>query len=233
MRCFRAGMAAVFGLLIVSQAGRAAIVAGQIDTFEDALNPTLNWSNGASNLTPADRLDGGPGGAGDHYMRLRSSGSGAGGRLVVFNSQQWAGDYLDAGVSAIQMQVNNSGATNLSLRLLLIDFANGQSMTSAAAVNVPSGSGWTTISFPLAPDHLTGGDYATTMANVGELNLLHSPAEPPVLSRQLTPPIVATLGVDNITAVAVPEPAAGAVVALGCVDMMSRGGRRRARGISR
>jgi hypothetical protein len=229
MRCFPARIVALAALLAMAGAAQAAIVARQVDTFEDEANPALDWMSGPSNQTPPQRLSGGPGGAGDHYMRLRSSGIAGdpGGRLVAFNSNQWAGDYLGAGVAALHMHVNNTGATDLLLRLLLRDFTHGQALTSAGAVSVPAASGWTSVSFPLGAGDLTGGDYATAMGSIGELTLLHSPDEPPVLDRRFTPTIAATLGVDNITAVPVPEPAAAAVAAVGCADVMSRRARRR------
>jgi hypothetical protein len=213
---FARGLIAASGLVVwvyATPAG-AAIIGGQVDTFEDG---TLqNWQNGGfTNPNPATNVaTGGPGGANDNYLRVASNGgAGAGGKLVVFNSnQQWAGDYLDADVGSIAMQVNNFGATNLTLRLILLDGLGGQTLTTVAPVNVPAGSGWTDVSFSLAPANLTGGNFATAMDSITELNLVHSPTV--IAARSGSPNITAQLGVDNITAVAVPEPGAGGAALL-------------------
>ena len=192
---------------------RAAIIMGQVDDFEDG--GVESWVVGANSPpanVPTNIATGGPAGAADNYLRLSSNGSPslAGGTLVVFNSDQWAGDYVAAGVNAIRMQVNNQSATDqppLSLRLI---FIGAQTLTTVTAVNVPAGGGWTTVTFPLTPGNLTGGDYATGMSSVFELNLVHSPAV--ISNRGFAPGIVAQLGVDNVTAV--PEPGAAATGAL-------------------
>jgi hypothetical protein len=156
-------------------------------------------------------------------MRASSNGTGtAGGKLVVFNSNQWAGDYVGAGVNAIQMQVNNQGATNLTLRLIFVNNL-GQTATTVADVNVPSGSGWVPATFSLAPANLSGASPGAVMSNVVELNLLHSPAV--VSTRSSAPNVAAQLGVDNVTAV--PEPAAAAAaLSLGFAGLMARSTRR-------
>ena len=50
--------------------------------------------------------DGGPAGAGDQYMRITSNGGfGAGSRLTVLNRTQWLGNYIAAGVTAVEMDL--------------------------------------------------------------------------------------------------------------------------------
>jgi hypothetical protein len=174
----------------------AMIMPGQVDDFENGLS---SWQAGG--FTNPNRPDiQTSGGIDGDFMRLRSNGSfGSGGKLVVFNTDQWTGDYLDADLSAIQMQVNNLGTSNLVLRLILNDQAHGQTLTTKAPVNLPAGSGWMTVSFPLDASNLMGGSFNTVMASVTELNLIHSPNI--VSTRSSSPNISATLGVDNITAV--------------------------------
>jgi hypothetical protein len=201
--------AAVFVLVgaLAFPAG-AAIVSGQVDDFESG--DLLDWSAGFRNPNPpVNTVSGGPAGPGDNYLRLRSNGSGAGGRLVVFNEEhQWAGDYLAAGVTSIRMQVNNLGTTDLVLRLILE--RGVESLTTLSGVNVAAGSGWRSVSFSLESANLRG-DYAFVMANVRALNLVHSPDV--VSSRPEAPDIVAQLGIDNVTAV--PEPSTLLLTALG------------------
>ena len=91
-------LAAAIGLLAVacvSPPVAAAVVAGQVDTFEDG---TLQgWQNGgASNPNPATHVaTGGPAGTDDAFMRVTSNGgAGSGGKLVVFTESLVTQDYL-------------------------------------------------------------------------------------------------------------------------------------------
>ena len=178
----------------------AMIMPGQVDDFEDG--GLESWLTGglAIENRPTNVANGGPMGAGDNFLRLSSNGSfGAGSKLVVFNLNQWTGNYLTADLASIQMQVNNTGSTNLVLRLIFDDQAHGQTLTTKNGVNVAPGSGWTTVSFPLDAANLMGGTFNTVMGSVTELNLVHSPNV--VATRAQSPSITAQLGVDNITAV--------------------------------
>jgi hypothetical protein len=202
----------------------AAVIAGQVDNFEDG--SLRNWSGGTNNPNaPVNIATGGPGGVNDNYLRLSSNGgTSAGGKLVAFNpGAQWSGDYITAGVDSIQMQVSNQGNTALTLRLIFVSTL-GQTLGTVAAVSVPAGSGWTTASFPLTPGNLTGGTFGSVMSSVAELNLVHSPTA--ITTRSSSPNIVAQLGVDNVSAVGVPEPAAAALADAGAVLSIGGAGRR-------
>jgi hypothetical protein len=121
--------------------------------------------------------------------------------LVVINFTQWSGDYLTTGIDTITMDVNNLGATDLSLRLFVADPPAGPShipthtAISTDFVSVPAGSGWTRVVFPVDPASLTAlrGSVEGALADVAELRILHNPNPtfPP-------PTIDAQLGVDNI-----------------------------------
>ena len=67
-------------------------------------------------------------------------------------------------------------------------------------LNLPSGSGWTNISFPIGPNDLTrvqgSASYTTLMGAVDTLRLLHS-TTPNSRGQQ----IASTLGVDNMMAI--------------------------------
>lgn len=180
----------------------SAVTLGQMDDFQDGT--TQGWAIGILNdpAQPVNVPDGGPAGAGDHYMLLTAEGDGgAGGRLAVINKDQWTGNYLAAGVNVITMWVNNLGATDLALRLYVTDFATQFPLNAAIStlpVLLPAGSGWTEVAFPMAPADLTAttGSVQSALTDAAELRLIHNPNPtfPP-------PRVIASLGVDNIHAI--------------------------------
>jgi len=179
-----------------------AVTPGQVDDFQDGT--TQGWSSGDPNPNPPVNIpDGGPNGAGDNYLQITStSGGGPGSKLIVFNLNQWTGDYIAAGVTVISAQMNNLGNTDLTMRLAF-DGAGGR-FSSADGISLPAGSGWTTVVFPIEPSDLTsvgGSDVNLTLSNVTELRILHNP-NPSFKGA----PIEATLGVDNIRADEPPMP---------------------------
>jgi hypothetical protein len=198
----------------------SAVIVGQVDTFEDGT--TQNWIINAAGMgapppaaLPINASSGGPAGAGDAYLRLTAlGGGGSGSRLTVANFAQWAGDYLAAGVSALEMDLLNLGTTDLSLRLMIADPIPGPPTNiafSTIAVSLPTGTGWTHVVLPIAPSDLTAGlgSVEEALRNATELRLYHSPAlnfPNPVLPIEA---IVAQLGVDNIRANAQPVPEFG------------------------
>lgn len=200
-----AGTLLLLACLLQPTAG-SAVTLGQIDTFQDGT--TQNWAIGAiTPVTPVNVPMGGPAGAGDAYMLLTAVGNGSPNvarRLSVINETQWAGNYLAAGVNAITMSVNNLGADPLFLRLLVADAGvQGVIPPSDIAIStnpvfLPAGSGWTSVVFPISPANLTAlaGNVQTALTNAAELRIFHNPNPtfPP-------PVVVASLGVDNITAV--------------------------------
>ena len=202
----------------------SAVTFGQIDNFQDGT--FQNWGVGnifGNPFPPEIVLNGGPAGAGDHYLLLTADG-GAGGpipdpasKLAVINQTQWAGNYLAAGVNAITMQVRNFGATDLSLRLYVADGTTAQPLNTAISTDpvfLPANSVWTLVTFSLAPANLTPlrtGNVQTALANARELRLFHNPA-----TGFPGPAVVASLGVDNITAAGTP----GCPICLCCFWMI-------------
>jgi hypothetical protein len=198
MRRFTSGISA-FAVLLAIQLEGECITVGESDTFSAN---TENWQQGESANLRA--TTGGPGGAGDAYLRVVADGSSEHGKLVVFNRSQWAGNHATAGVTSIGMAVNNLGASNLQLRLAFGSASDpdtgGTWYSSLNPINVPAASGWTNIAFPISASNLTrvqgNGSYASLMASVSTLRLLHSPTP-----SNRGPNFVATLGVDNILAI--------------------------------
>lgn len=199
--------------------GRAQITAGQTDTFQSGT--VLGWQQGAGAPGPTLQ-DGGPAGAGDFYMQVTATGGfGAGSRLTVFNQAQWKGDYIAAGVNAIEMDVRapatNSGS--LSYRIAFRN-AGGIGYVSTTPFTVPADGVWRKATFAVTPEAMTAvnapAPFNDFMTNPGELRLIHGN------NISLNGDAFAgAVGVDNIKALGapIPEPtgglAAAAVVALG------------------
>jgi hypothetical protein len=124
-----------FGLLFIARPA-SALVFGQLDDFENGT--TMGWGGFSLNVNT-----GGPGGAGDHFLEVTADGSGAGGRLTTFNLQQWLGNYIGQGVTAIEIDLRNQSTTTLSIRLA---FKAQNTMNAPGYLSAPIilavGGGW-------------------------------------------------------------------------------------------
>ena len=218
------------GMLGLASVVSAAPILGQVDSFEDGL--TAGWSVGAGEpvgaqhpAPPQNVATGGPAGAGDNYLQLTALGAtGPGSRLSAFNMDQWAGDYLSAGITALSMDVRNFGPQDVVLRLLLAGpfgpMGPQNAVATSDSISLAAGGGWVRATFSLRPEDLVGllGTAHGALSQAGELRLFHNPAAlflgP---GGQSSPAVAAVVGIDNVTAV--PEPAAllllGLAVTLG------------------
>jgi hypothetical protein len=193
---------------------RAVIVLGQIDDFE--IGTTLNWEEGSPSPNPPTNVPtGGPAGMDDNYLQnVSSGGGGPGSRMVMFNQDQWAGDYAAAGVDLIAVHAANFGSVELLLRVTIFSGNSGTWFSSTTPFTLPADGIWRSLSFPLTDLALTQGggseSLGLVLANVRELRILSSDA-PDSLGASLA----GTLGIDNIAAV--PEPSTLLTLAVGAV----------------
>lgn len=211
---------AAFSLLLTSA---SAVTLYKPDTFDS----TLEGWQGGSNLVR--RSTGGPGGAGDGYMEINSTGAtGNGSRWVVYNNAQWTGDFQFALADAIRMDVINTGSADLHLRVAFGDntgpLNGGTWFASATAITIAPGSGWTSVLFPITDNDLvavTGaGDFDDVLSGVVSMRILSS-----VLPSAFGDQVALQGGIDNIRAV--PEPSASVLVLLAGA-WLGRRSRRRA-----
>ncbi len=186
---------------LATPAPAAAVTLGQMDDFQDG---TLQgWGSGGPNPNPPVAVpDQGPDGAGDWALVATANGTGGpGSRLVIFNREQWTGDYLAAGVEAVDLDLRNLGATDLTIRLVLRG-AGGAFATVQAAAST-AGTGYQRVALSLLPGDLEfvgggSGDVLATLAAVTELRLQHS-----VLPAPVGDVVNGQLAVDNVTALGI------------------------------
>ena len=162
----------------------AGATIGQIDTFQDGT--TNGWFAGGLGLgafppvPPANVPTGGPAGTDDAFLQITSGGGdGPGSRLVAMNGTQWAGDYLAEGITGIEMDVLNLGASDLTLRLMFENPMGGPPTDIAvttAGVSLPVGSGWQHVVFSILPAQLTAviGDATTALATTTLIRIFHA-----------------------------------------------------------
>lgn len=209
----RATLFAAAAAASLAVAPACAVTLGQSDTFEDG--STQGWRAGPAHpLPPTVIATGGPGGTDDAYLQLQAiGGAGPASRLAVENIDQWTGNYMAAGVTALTLDAYNFGPTDLRLRLLFdgSDGTNFARAWSTTPVLLPAGSGWQPLRFEITAADLTvegGGSVALALSQTYSIRLFHGTA-----SNFPGGAVAATLGIDNVTAV--PEPAAALLLALG------------------
>ncbi|MEP6698935.1 MAG: hypothetical protein ABJB09_04320 [Verrucomicrobiota bacterium] len=215
-------------VLLLSAASAPAFEIGQIDNFQDG---TLqSWNNGeGSSAPPVLNIDtGGPAGAGDHFLQLTADGNGAGNRLTVFNRAQWIGDYIGAGLTAIELDLRNQGSVTLHIRLAFKDLGgpNAPGYLTAASFTLLPGSGWQHAVFLVNPGSMLARGGPTPF-NVffagafGEFRIINE-----LGTNNLNGDIVVgQLGVDNIHAI--PEPTVASLTAAGMLAVIALRGRKR------
>ena len=196
-------------IVLAAPATTHALTLGQLDDFQDG--SAQNWQTGAGPI--GNVASGGPGGAGDHYIQYSSSGGfGADGRMVIFNTAQWQGNYTGAGITSIAMDLNNLGLQPLSMRLAFF-LNSGTGYVSTTPFSLSANSAWQHVTFSLNAADFTAigspGSFNTLLSNFnGQLRILSS-GSPSMLGDA----VAATLGVDNIQAI--PEPNTVVMVAFG------------------
>ncbi|MBI3837060.1 MAG: hypothetical protein HY288_03895 [Planctomycetia bacterium] len=177
---------------------------GQVDDFQDGT--TQNWTNGPV-ANPVNVL-GGPGGASDRFLQVSSGTFGGGPRLVVFNDTQWIGNYVAAGMTAIEMDLKNFTASAEAIRIALRTSSGGSTTpgySSTTAFALPPDNAWHHAVFSLDSGSLTGINspppLSTFLTAVGDCRILQAAAGPALIGDFGN----FQVGVDNITADGQPQ----------------------------
>ncbi|MBW2230302.1 MAG: hypothetical protein JRG92_13815 [Deltaproteobacteria bacterium] len=227
----RATLRAGLGVLLLGLALCDAAEAVMLDQIDDFQAPgTAGWGVGFSHPTPPIRVaDGGPDGPGDAYLEAAANGSaGAGGRLAVFNTTQWSGDYIGEDVLSLGLDVIVLSGSDVSLRLGIQ--GPGGTFASAAPVIVTAGSGWQSVELSLdGPDLIALTplpDLAATLSALSELRLIHADAAPVgggtgAAAGEFIDTIA---GFDNL--IALPEPSQSVLLASGGATLVGLARRR-------
>ena len=201
------GRGAFLAALLVLSAGaaRGAVAFGQLDDFQSG--GTLGWQQGAQSPQPPSIVStGGPNGAGDAYLQnISIGGSGPGSKQIMFNTSQWLGDYISAGVTRIDAELANFGKTPLAMRLSIQGGSDGTEVGSTNAVALPADGGvWHAVQFDLSAASLSviagSSSLSQVLSDVTTFRLLSAANGP--ASRGDT--IASTLGVDDIRALTIP-----------------------------
>jgi hypothetical protein len=191
------------GLAAAMAAGgvSASVVFGQVDTFD---NGVMDWNNSFGQQTAAWIDGGGPGGAADPYLQIRSSGAsgGSGSRLGAWNDAQWTGDFLGQGVTSIRVDIAGFEGAATELRLLFIS-NSGSTFTSTVSQSVASDGVWRTYTFDITAAGMTqvAGflSYEESFNDIWRMHIRHQPGAPAPSGG--APAYPGRIGVDNIRAV--------------------------------
>ena len=139
---------------------------GQLDDFDTGFD---GWQRGQRIVETGDGFLRIPGPEGI-YM------------ITYHHGEQWSGNYLDAGVEQIRLDLRNQGPSPLSVYLAfgtdLSPGTGGEWLATATPVSLPPGGGWGTYDVPIGPGDLVAVQGAATyqgvMSGVETLRILHN-----------------------------------------------------------
>jgi hypothetical protein len=139
----------------------------------------------------------------ENKLHITADGSGNQGKLVTFSQDEFAGNYLEAGVHTISAKISNASDQALHMRVALGTGSNpkqGEWFASKDAIIVDPGEMDKEVAFMIKEDDMVlvagNGTYADVMANVVTIRILHS-----MEADAQGDNIVATAHIDDILAI--------------------------------
>ncbi|MGB8167160.1 MAG: hypothetical protein WCF18_06685 [Chthoniobacteraceae bacterium] len=180
-----------------------------LSSFDDFQSANTDWQNGVGPGIVS--LGGGPAGPDDYFLQVPSyARGGVSSRLVIFNQGEWSGDYIGAGITQIEMDLANFGATDLAMRLAFTLETARIGYVSLEPMSLPADAVWRHFVFPIDASAFvpigTTDTFVEALSNVTQFRILSQDGGSPTSTRGDA--IEASLGVDNVAALTavVPEP---------------------------
>lgn len=183
----------------------SASLLDQVDNFDTGLE---NWAGQNKVLSEpiTYEITGGPEGVGDAYLQLSRDEIAF--HIGTYNTNQWVGDYVAEGITALQVDLNHlAGPTPMKIRIMI--WGDGGVFGSINTLPLPApGGGWNTYSFGLTASdlvHVTGGtsNLVDTLSTVNRI-MIRNDYDTPTLPGSHPPHILGTLGIDNVQAISEP-----------------------------
>jgi hypothetical protein len=185
-----------------------ALTNGKVDTFSSG--STEGWVSPATN-PPIVVTTGGPAGAGDGYVFVTATNGSLNSQLAALNVTQWAGDYLQAGVSAFEMDLWNTEKNALVLRVQISRVSPlGQptDVVVSKPIVLPPGRGWVPVVVSIALEDLRTliGDARLALSGATEVQIVEGAVHSLQAEAQASPGAsLGGLGLDNFRAVGIPS----------------------------
>jgi hypothetical protein len=231
----RFSVLAVILSAVVGASARADISSLSFNDFEDGTVQDWTRGNNPSPTNPINVATGGPTGVGDNFLQVSASGMAdvQGGRLVVTNAigygQTWTGDYISAGIVAINLDVINlNSSVDLYIRLGLSNDQFAQTGFITPSFFLPAGSGWMNHTFSILETDITndtGLVYGDVFQSIETIRVYDNVLDSNYTGFIHGQPVA--FGVDNIRAIAaVPEPSTLSFLMIGGTVLAGRRRRR-------
>lgn len=202
----------------------AAVTLMQVDDFSGGV---AGWQEGGPSPNPPVTFDTGL--SGGAYLSNSASGQGGpGGRMAMWNQSQWAGDFIGQGVGGIGFDALSTGTDPVDLRIGFNGPGGWFTTPSIRIDDFAAGPDLTTFFLPIGETdlfHVTGGtgSYADTMGSVSRMEIYSAVADPAGAGALIRGDVIdATLLLDNITALPIPEPGTGALLVLAAASLLGR-----------